>query len=144
MACDEQNWWQCRSWVICAAGCGLCVHSLENRSHNNHQMRVPCKAALLVICLLVLLVASTVLRQAKRLITPVAVKVESFMLLIGRAELRTLTSLLTGHCSLLIIIFIRWVLLHPTNVGFVKKVETAGHILCDCEVITLKQWQVFG
>lgn len=87
--------------------------------------------------------SSPSLRQAKRLVTLLDLKVDSIMLL-RRPELRTLTGLLPSHFPL------NYHLYKLDLAGFnvcrpyKELVETADHILCDFEAIAKKRWQYFG
>lgn len=79
------------------------------------------------------------LRQAKRLVTLLDLRVDSLMLL-RRPELRTLTGLLPSHFPLNKLNLAEFNVCRP----YKELVETADHILCDCEAIAQKRWQYFG
>lgn len=76
------------------------------------------------------------LRQAKQLVTLLDLKVDSLTLL-RHPKLRTLTGLLPSHFPLNKLDLAGFNVCRP----YKELVETADHILCDCEAIAQKRWQ---
>jgi hypothetical protein len=79
--------------------------------------------------------STTGLKQAKGIISGPSAKRTKDLLKLNRDQLRWVVGLLTGHCHLKGHLFKMGLTDDPTCERFLEEVESATHILFDCEAI---------